>query len=87
MYLIMVTETNVDGCGGRASEFVQFDVAPTEASLNELKACLEWAKNKADTEGCEETWDMVEAAVERLNEIHPGLNARMSDSGIPEVEF
>ena len=85
MYLIKVTETNVDGCGGRASEFVQLDVAPTEASLNKLKDCLEWAKSKA--EDCEETWDMVEAAVERLNEIHPELNARMSDLGVPEVEF
>lgn len=85
MYLVMVTETNVDGCGGMASEFIQTDVPPTDATLKELESCLAWAKETAG-DG-DETVDMVERAVKRLNVCFPALHAQLSSHGIPVVEF
>lgn len=57
-FIYEITEENVDGCGGSATEYISSEVSLTTEELTLLESCLSDAKHKAvkdeldeDTEG------------------------------------
>ena len=63
-----VTEVNVDGCGGDATEFVQFSSVLSDKEKAEFKAALMEAKKSPDDL---DTSDIIEAALDSFGK-HDG---------------
>lgn len=61
-YVYILTEKNVDGCGGDASETVVFDHRLDDGQVEVLKTCLADAKAMAASEDMD-TGDIVNAAL------------------------
>lgn len=71
-----VTELNVDGCGGSATEFVQFD-ASIAGHYETFKRCLTDAKSDAAEYGDDsDTADMVVEALELFRQ-RTGIAGRL----------
>lgn len=58
-----VTETNIDGCGGSATEFVRFDAALSPAEEAEFRDALLAVKTGPDDL---DTGDIIEEALSRF---------------------
>ena len=83
-YVYAITEQDVDGCGGNATEFVTFPQSLQLDQLKKLQDCLYRAKADAKAKsGYEdtETVDMVEDAL-RMFEARTGIGGRVSGSPI-----
>lgn len=79
-----VTEQDVDGCGGEATEFVAFPQPLQPDQLRRLQDCLYQAKANAKAKSGDEdteTVDMVEDAL-RMFEARTGIDGRISGSPV-----
>lgn len=83
-YIYAITETNVDGCDGDATEFVTFRQPLQPDQRRKLQGCLDRAKTDARSKsGAEdaETVDMVNDAL-RSFEAKTGIDGHVTGSPI-----
>lgn len=62
--VLYITEENVDGCGGNASDLYGVNRAVTEEERTQLAAALAETKKNADEDNCLSTGDMIEIAMD-----------------------
>lgn len=68
-YIYSITEENVDGCGGNATEFISSTTPLTQAEQQTLKDCLDTVKqNAADNNEDADTGTMVADAMSKFQE-------------------
>lgn len=77
-YVYAITERNVDGCGGEATEFVTFRQPLQPDQRRKLQECLDRAK--ADAEDAEIV-DMVNDAL-RAFEARTGIDGHVTGSPV-----
>ena len=84
-YYYALTEKNVDGCGGDATEFARFQTQLQPKQLETLQKCLDHAKETAPEDT--DTAGMVRSALDRF-EAKTGLFGVMCESPVEvELEF
>lgn len=81
-YIYSITEENVDGCGGNATEFVSSTAPLTQAEQQTLKECLDAVKREAiDNDEDTDTGTMVSDAMIRFQE-KTGKNLEAANDAI-----
>lgn len=81
-FIYEITEENVDGCGGSATEYASSEVSLTAEELFLLESCLSDAKCKAaEDELDEDTEGMVKMALEEFK-TKTGKKLRMTATPI-----
>lgn len=68
-YIYSITEKNVDGCGGDATELVSSESPLTIAEQQLLETCLSMTKQKAVNDDADyDTADMIAEALEMFQD-------------------